>query len=67
MLSITYSDLAGRPLSRDLLHQWRASMDLLAPSTVNVRLSAARNGMLGAEEAAALTAIPKPAQPSESP
>ncbi len=57
---------AGRPLSRSLLQEWRASMDGLAPSTINVRLSAARklveearrNGMLGAEEAARLTDVP---------
>jgi len=57
---------AGRPLSRALLQEWRASMDGLAPSTINVRLSAARklveearrNGMLGAEEAASLTDVP---------
>jgi len=49
-----------------LLQEWRASMDGLAPSTTNVRLSAARklveearrNGMLGAEEAASLTDVP---------
>ncbi len=57
---------AGQPLSRSLLQEWRASMDTLAPSTINVRLSAARklveearrNGMLGAEEAASLTDVP---------
>jgi len=57
---------AGRPLSRALLQEWRASMDGLAPSTINVRLTAARklveearrNGMLGAEEAASLTDVP---------
>ncbi len=57
---------AGRPLSRALLQEWRASMDGLAPSTINVRLSAARklveearrDGMLGAEEAASLTDVP---------
>jgi integrase len=57
---------AGRPLSRALLMQYRATMDALAPSTVNVRLSAVRkmvfearkNGMIGAEEAANLTEVP---------
>ncbi len=57
---------AGQPLSRSLLQRWRASMDTLAPSTINVRLSAARklveearrNGMLGAEEAGSLTDVP---------
>ncbi len=58
--------LAGRPLDRALLQEWRASMDGLAPSTINVRLSAVRklvaearaNGMLGVEEAARLTDVP---------
>ena len=57
---------AARPLSRALLMDWRAGMGQLAPSTVNVRLSAMRklvtearrNGMLGAEEAANLTDVP---------
>ena len=57
---------AGRPLSRALLLEFRASLDHLAPSTVNVRLSAIRklvsearkNGLLGAEEAANLADIP---------
>ncbi len=56
----------GRPLTRALLMEWRATMENQAPSTVNVRLSAVRkmvsearrNGMLGAEEAANLTDIP---------
>src|SRR6266404_1415655 len=51
---------ASRPLSRFLLMEWRAGMESLSPSTINVRLSAVRklvsearkNGMLGAEEAA---------------
>jgi len=58
--------LAGRPLDRALLQEWRASMDGLAPSTINDRLSAVRklveearrNGMLGAEEAGSLTDVP---------
>ncbi len=57
---------AGRPLSRALLMEWKAGMDGLAPSTVNVRLAAVRklveeakrNGMLGTEEAASLTDVP---------
>ncbi len=57
---------AGRPLTRALLQEWKASMGELSASTVNVRLSAARklveearrNGMLGAEEAANLTDVP---------
>ena len=57
---------AGRPLTRALLQEWKASMDGLAPTTINVRLSAIRklveearqNGMLGVEEAANLTDIP---------
>src|ERR1700733_6735454 len=57
---------ASRPLSRSLLMEWRAAMESLSPSTINVRLSAVRkmigearkNGMLGAEEAATLTDVP---------
>ena len=57
---------AGRPLSRALLMEYRATMDALSPSTINVRLPAVRkmvsearkNGMLGAEEAANLTGVP---------
>ena len=57
---------ASRPLSRSLLMEWRAAMESLSPSTINVRLSAVRklvsevrkNGMLGAEEAASLTDVP---------
>ncbi len=58
--------LAGRPLDRALLQEWKASMDTLAPSTINVRLSAVRklvsearaSGMLGVDEAARLTDVP---------
>jgi integrase len=57
---------ASRPLSRALLMEWRASMEVLSPSTVNVRLSAVRkmvgearrNNMIGSEEAASLTDLP---------
>jgi integrase len=57
---------AGRPLTRALLMEWRAAMDKLSPSTVNVRLSAMRkmvteaqhNGMLSAEEAENLAGVP---------
>src|SRR5271154_501703 len=57
---------AGRPLTRALFMEYRASMEALAPSTVNVRLSAVRklvtearkNGMIGAEEAATLSEVP---------
>jgi integrase len=57
---------ASRPLSRALLLEWRAAMEALSPSTINVRLSAVRklvgearrNGMIGQEEAASLTGIP---------
>jgi integrase len=57
---------ASRPLSRALLMEWRAAMEALSPSTVNVRLSAVRkmvgearrNNMIGSEEAASLTDIP---------
>src|ERR1700730_11199178 len=61
---------ASRPLSRSLLMEWRAAMESLSPSTINVRLSAVRkmvgearkNGMLGAEEAASLTEVPNMSQ-----
>lgn len=57
---------AGRLLTRTLLMEYRASIEALAPSTINVRLSAIRrmvsearkNGMLSAEEAGYLTDIP---------
>jgi site-specific recombinase XerC len=57
---------ASRPLSRAMVMAWRAGMESLSPSTVNVRLSAVRkmagearrNGMIGSEEAAGLTDIP---------
>jgi hypothetical protein len=46
--------------------EWRAAMESLSPSTINVRLSgvrklvgeARRNNMIGSEEAASLTDIP---------
>jgi integrase len=61
---------ASRPLSRSLLMEWRAGMESLSPSTINVRLSAVRkmieearkNGMLGSEEAASMTDIPNISQ-----
>ncbi|WP_433970226.1 tyrosine-type recombinase/integrase [Tunturiibacter gelidiferens] len=61
---------ASRPLSRSLLMEWRAGMESLSPSTINVRLSAVRkmigearkNGLLGAEEAATLTEVPNISQ-----
>jgi integrase len=57
---------ASRPLTRSLLMEWRAGMESLSPSTINVRLSAVRKlvgearraGMIGSEEAASLTDIP---------
>ncbi|WP_263385895.1 tyrosine-type recombinase/integrase [Granulicella arctica] len=57
---------ASQPLTRALLMEYRASLEELAPSTINVRLAAMRrmvtearkNGMLGVEEAAQLTSIP---------
>jgi integrase len=60
----------GRPLTRALLQEWKASMDSLAASTVNVKLAAARrlvsearrNGLIGAEEASNLSDIPNVAQ-----
>src|SRR3984957_10725592 len=57
---------AGRPLTRSLFMEYRASMEALAPSTVNVRLSAVRklvaearkNGLIGVEDAASLSEVP---------
>ncbi len=57
---------AGRPLTRELLLEYRASLDALSASTINVRLSAIRKlvgearrlGLIGVEEAANLTDIP---------
>jgi site-specific recombinase XerD len=57
---------ASRPLSRELLMEWRSTLEPLSPSTINVRLSAVRKmvgearraGMIGQEEAASLTDIP---------
>jgi integrase len=61
---------ASQPLSRSLLMEWRAGMESLSPSTINVRLSAVRKmvgearraGMIGQEEAASLTDIPNVSQ-----
>jgi len=57
---------AGRPLTRALFMEYRASMEALAPSTINVRLSAVRklvaearqNGLIGVEDAASLSGVP---------
>jgi hypothetical protein len=57
---------ASQPLSRGLLLEWRAAIESLAPSTINVRLSAVRklvgearrSGRIGSEKAASLTDIP---------
>jgi site-specific recombinase XerD len=57
---------ASRPLTREVLLEWRAGMEALSPSTINVRLSAVRklvhearrNNMIGSEEAASLTDVP---------
>jgi integrase len=57
--------LGGRPIDRATLLEWRATMEKLAPSTVNVRLSAMRkliteaqrNGMLSAGEAENLAGV----------
>jgi hypothetical protein len=56
---------ASRPLTRALLMKWRVAMEALSPSTINVRLSAARklvsearrNGMIGQDEAATVRAV----------
>ena len=65
-LDLLFAFAASRPLTRALLMEYRASMEDLAPSTVNVRLAAVRkmvteakrNGLLSQEEAASLTDVP---------
>jgi site-specific recombinase XerD len=50
--------------------EWRAGMEPLSPSTINVRLSAVRKmvgearraGMIGQDEAASLTEVPNMSQ-----
>ena len=57
---------ASRPLTRELLLEYRASLDALSASTINVRLSAIRKlvgearrlGLVGVEEAANLSDVP---------
>lgn len=57
---------SGRPLTRELLLEYRASLEDLSTSTINVRLSvirkmvneARRSGMLSSEDAADLTEVP---------
>src|SRR5260370_27560073 len=69
-LDVLFAFCASRPLSRSLLMEWRAGMESLSPSTVNVRLStvrkmvgeAKRNNMIGQEEAASLTDVPNISQ-----
>ena len=54
--------------------EWRAGMEALSPSTINVRLSAVRkmvgeprrHNMIGSEEAASLTDIPNISQKGNS-
>ena len=61
---------ASRPLSRELLMEWRSSLESLSPSTINARLSAVRKivgearraGMIRQEETASLTDIPNISQ-----
>jgi integrase len=61
---------ASRPLSRELLLEWRSTMESLSPSTINVRLSAVRklvsearrNNLIGQEESASLTDVPNISQ-----
>ena len=66
VLDLLFAIAQGRPVSRALLNEWRSSMDGLAASTINFRLSAVRRlvaearhaGMLDAEEVARLTDVP---------
>lgn len=65
-LDLLFEFADGRLLTRDLLLEFRSSMDGLAPSTINVRLAAVRSmvrearrgGLLSFEEAASLTDVP---------
>ncbi len=65
-LDLLFTFAAGRPLTRALLMEYRSGMEGLAPSTINVRLSAVRklvtearkNGVLSAEAADDLTDVP---------
>jgi hypothetical protein len=60
----------GRALTRVLLQEWKASMEALSPSTINVNLSVVRrlvgeargNGLISAEAAAHLSDIPNARQ-----
>src|SRR5260370_5833779 len=57
---------ASRPLSRELLMEWRAAMECLSPSTINVPFSAGRNvvggarcpRMIGPDQTGKLSATP---------
>ena len=65
-LDALFAFAASRPLTRALLQAWRSSMEHLAPSTINVRLSAVRklvaeaekNGLLSGDDAQTLNDIP---------
>ena len=65
-LDLLFAFTAGRPLTRTLLFKYHSGMEVLAPSTVNVRLAAVRklvteawkNGMLSADDASNLTGVP---------
>ncbi len=69
-LNDLFAFCASRPISRELLLEWRATMESLSPSTINVRLSAVRklvgearrNNLIGQEEAASLTDVPNISQ-----
>jgi integrase len=69
-LDASLPSVPARPLSRSLLMEWRAGMESLSPSTINVRLSAVRkmigearrDGMIGQEEASSLTDVPNISQ-----
>lgn len=61
-----FAFIAGRPLRRPLIIEFRASMEALATPTINLRLSAVRNlvseaaqnGLLSREDAAELADVP---------
>ena len=57
---------ASRPLTRSLLMEWRAGMESLSPSTINVRLSAVRK-MVGEARRAGLLGAGRGGKPYRHP
>jgi hypothetical protein len=55
----------GRPLTRELLLEWRASMEKVSSSTVNIRLSAMRSLVAEARRSGGLSSSEAPKLRSE--